>query len=162
MQAGEAPLMYAEDYDDLLGFLMDECCLPGENMVFVEDIASWCRRKGIPESDTAKPMKLIALALDGCNMLIRKQISDDAITRRIHALSIRNQLKNNLSDIADRLNTDKKRLAYLFLFEYGSGLPEVGTDEYGRAFKGSGAIGFFSGNRIQARMRAQGPHLMTA
>ena len=41
-----------------------------------------------------------------------------AIPRRIHALSILNQLKNNLSDIADRLNSGKKRLAYLFLFEY--------------------------------------------
>jgi hypothetical protein len=146
MQARKAPIMYAEDYDDLLGFLMDEYCLPRENMVFVGDIASWCRRKGIPESDAARPMKFIASASDGCKMLVRKQISDNAIAQRIHALSIRNQLKNNLSDIADRLNSNKKKLAYLFLFEYGSSLPEVGTDEYVLdqwAFKEMERLGFF-------------------
>ena len=74
MQAGEAPLMYAEDYDDLPGFVIDEYCLPRENMVFVEDIASWCRRKGIAETDAARPMKFIVPASDGCKMLIRKQI----------------------------------------------------------------------------------------
>lgn len=138
--------MFAKDYDDLLGFLMDEYCLPRRNMIFVEDIASWCRRKGIPEADAARPMKLIASGADGCNMLVRKHISDDAVAGRIHALSIRNQLMNNLSDIADRLDSDKKKLAYLFLVEYGASLPEVGADEYMLdqwVFKEMERMGFF-------------------
>ena len=121
--------MFAKDFRSLFDFLGDEYCLPPENMVFVDDIASWCREKGISEPDSERPLRTIRLGSNGCVMLIRKQISEEAVAQRVRALSVRSQVWNNVTDIADRLNSDKKRLAYLFLVEYASTLPEIGDDE---------------------------------
>lgn len=121
--------MRDRDFSSLLDFLMDEYCLPLENMVFVDDIAAWCREKGISEPDPERPLNMTSFVSGGCRMLIRKQISDEAVTQRMNALSVRNQLKNNVTDIADKLNSDRKKLAYLFLIEYAATLPERGDDE---------------------------------
>ncbi|NJD57524.1 MAG: hypothetical protein FIA94_14135 [Nitrospirae bacterium] len=129
MKGSEEKGLFAADYADLFGFLMDQCCLPRESMVFVEDIASWCKGKGIPESDAERPFRFITFRSGECNMLIRKHISDKVVSQRINALGIRNQLQDNRSDIAGRLNADKKRLAFLFLIEYAASLPETGNDE---------------------------------
>jgi hypothetical protein len=44
---------------------------------------------------------------------------------RINALRIRSQLKNVASDRAELLDSDKKKLAYLFLSEYATSLPDI-------------------------------------
>jgi len=87
--------MRGRNFSSLLDFLMDEYCLPLENMVFVDDIA-------------------------------------------------------------DKLNSDKKKLAYLFLIEYAATLPEIGGDELladAWAFKRWSAL-VFSGNDGTVRKKA--------
>jgi hypothetical protein len=139
-------IMFSRDFSSVLDFLMGEYCLPPESMVFVDDIAAWCREQGISEPDSERPMKMTRLGSNGCIMLIRRQISDEAVAQRMNALSVRNQLKNNVTDIADRLNSDKKKLAYLFLIEYAATLPEISGDEHladAWAFKEMERLGFF-------------------
>jgi hypothetical protein len=78
------------------------------------------------------------------------------VTQQMNALSVRNQLKNNVTDIADKLNSDKKKLAYLFLIEYAATLPEIGGDELladAWAFKRWSAL-VFSGNDGTVRKKA--------
>ena len=62
-------------------------------------------------------------------MLIRREIPEELLNQRINALSVRNQLLNVAADVAERLNSDRKKLAYLFLSEYASSLPELKDDE---------------------------------
>ncbi|MGE5173919.1 MAG: hypothetical protein ACM3MD_08820, partial [Betaproteobacteria bacterium] len=49
---------------------------------------------------------------------------------RITALRIRSQLKSVGYDRADRLNSDTKKVAYLFLKEYAATIPELADDEF--------------------------------
>jgi len=48
---------------------------------------------------------------------------------RINALSVRSALLNVASNKADMLNSDRKKLAYLFLSEYAATLPDLESDE---------------------------------
>ena len=50
-------------------------------------------------------------------MLIKEDVPDEVIQQRINALGVRSQLENVAVDRANLLDTDKKRLAYLFLRE---------------------------------------------
>lgn len=83
----------------------------------------------MPEPDQEKPLKLIRKEKSGCLMIIRENISDEAIDERINAMSIRRQVKNVAYDRADRLDSDEKRLAYLFLCEYAASLPDISDNE---------------------------------
>jgi hypothetical protein len=47
---------------------------------------------------------------------------------RINALRVRSQLKNVAFDRADLLDSDRKKLAYLFLSEFAFSLPDVQDD----------------------------------
>jgi len=129
MKISNEPVIFATDYADLFESLMDQYCLPRGSMVFVEDIVSWCRGKGIPEPDGERPVRLVSVGPGECKMLIRKHIPERTVSHRINAVGIRNQRQDNRSDIAGRLNSDKKRLAFLFLSEYASSLPEIGDEE---------------------------------
>lgn len=62
-------------------------------------------------------------------MLISRVATDQEIEQRINALRIRNQLNSATEDLAERLNSDRKKFAYLFLAEYAASLPEIGQDE---------------------------------
>jgi len=121
MQARKVLIMYAEYYADLLGFLMRSTSAQ-RNMVFVEDMHRGAGERH-SESDAAKPNEAHCDCVGGLQTCLPEAVSDDAITRRNMA-EYPNQLKEHLSDIATDLTQTRKRLAYLFLFEYGSGLRE--------------------------------------
>jgi len=120
--------MNSRDYYELFRYLMEQRCLRQEDLLFVENIADWCRQQGIPEADTEKPFKLIAGDGQGCRMLIREDLPEEVIEERINAMRIRGQLMNIAVDRADRLDSVQKKLAWLFLSEYAQSLPEINDD----------------------------------
>ncbi len=121
--------MFARDYEGYLRSLMKQCCLSPEDILFVEDIAAWSEKQGIPEHDRLRPLKLVSRNGAGCTMVIREEIPDFVIEERINALRIRSQLKSVADDRADLLNSEKKKLTYLFLLEYALCIPDINDDE---------------------------------
>jgi|GEM_PF-514393 len=122
--------MNSRDFFELFRYLMEQYCLFQEDIVFVENISEWCKKYGIPEPDRERPLKLILKEEgSGCKMLIRENIPDSTIEARINALRIRGQLRNVAFDRADMLDSVQKKLAYLFLSEYSTSLPDIGDDE---------------------------------
>lgn len=138
--------MYTRDYNELFRYLMKQCCLLEEDIVFVENIADWWRENGIPEPDKERPFKQILKDGEGCKMLIRENITDEILEQRINALRVRSQLRNVALDRVDLLTSDKKKLAYLFLTEYATSLPDMGADDFlidDWAFEEMERLGFF-------------------
>jgi len=121
--------LYTEDHKELFKYLLEAYCLRPEDMLFVNNIAVWCKKYGIPEPDSKRPLKLVMNSPEGCKMLVSRVILDHDLEQRIQALSIRNQLRSITVDPAERLNSDRKKFAYLFLAEYAASLPETGEDE---------------------------------
>lgn len=121
--------MNTKDYFELFRYLMEQYCLFQEDIVFVDDIPEWCRQNNIPEADSNRPMKLVLKTQSGCKMLIKETIPDEVINERVNALRIRGQIKNVAFDRADMLNSDQKKLTYLFLSVYAASFPDVGDDE---------------------------------
>lgn len=120
--------MNAREYYELFRYLMEQRCLRQEDIVFVENIAEWCKEQGIPEPDRDKPLKLLMKNGRGCKMLVRENLPDKVIDDRIRAVSIRNQVADVASGKADMLDTPHRKLAFLFLNEYAYSLPEVVDD----------------------------------
>ena len=117
--------MNARENYELFRYLMQKYCLFPEDLVFVENIADWCRERGMAEPERERPFRLISKGESGCKMLIKENISAEAVQERINASRIRSQLQNAAFDRVDLLDTDKKKLAYLFLSEYASSLPDL-------------------------------------
>lgn len=88
------------------------------SLLFVDNIADWCREQGISEPDRERPMKIVFQDSGTGMMLIRNIIPEKIILQRLNALGIRNQLRSVASDSTERLDSDEKKLAYLFLSEY--------------------------------------------
>jgi len=109
--------MNTREYYELFRYLMGECCLAPESLLFVESVAGWCRGHTIPEPDAERPFKLVSDDNKVFRMLIKEDLSDEVIQQRINALGVRSQLENVAVDRAALLDTVKKRLAYLFLRE---------------------------------------------
>ena len=138
--------MNSPDHYELLRFLMEQYCLPPENLLFVSDISTWCEEHGIPETDTQRPMKLIFDETHGCRILVRENVTENILEARINALRVRGQILNIAFDRADLLNSIQKKLAYLFLSEYASSLTDLGDDELAAdnwAFEEMKRLGFF-------------------
>lgn len=138
--------MYTREYFELFRYLMEVECLLQEDVVFVENIADWCREQGIPEPDRDRPVKLLSKDGEGCRMLVREDLPEEVIEERINAMRIRGQLMNVAFDRADTLNSIQKKLAYLFLSEYAMSLPDTGDDERladDWAFREMERLGFF-------------------
>jgi hypothetical protein len=113
-----------ENYE-LFRYLMEKYYMLPEDLVFVENIADWCRERGVAEPDRERPFRLMAKEDAGCEMLIKEDISPDAMLERLNASRIRSQLQNAAVDRVDLLDTEKKKLAYLFLSEYATSLPDL-------------------------------------
>jgi hypothetical protein len=100
-----------------------------EDIIFVENVHEWCKREGIDEPDRNKPVKLITPRGKGCRMVINESIPDSAVDDRIKAMSIRNKLQNVAFDREELLNSEKKKLTFLFISEYATSMPDLGGDE---------------------------------
>ena len=133
------------DYSELINFLMERYCLEEKDIVFVENIADWCKENGIPEPDRKRPVKFIAKRGYGCKMLVAEYVPEEVLRERITALEIRSQLKNVASDRADLLNSDKKKFAYLLLREFAGNLADIVDEQLADdwVFDEMEEIGFF-------------------
>lgn len=118
--------MVAKDFSVLFKDLASLYGLIPENLVFADNIPEWCARKDIPEPDAEKPFKFLSRT---AQMLIRNNIPDRVIEERITAMGLRGQVENVAFDRADKLDSDEKNLAFLFLQEYAMSLSELGEDE---------------------------------
>jgi hypothetical protein len=137
--------MNTKKYHELFRYLMGTCCMLPDEILFVGDILEWCEENGISETDKGKPFKLISRNSGNFMMLIKEDLTDAVMEERIRALSIRSQLNNVAADRADLLNTDKKRLAYLFLGELASKFPDIQDERLADnwAFDEMERLGFF-------------------
>ena len=102
---------------------------PTCDLVFVESVAGWCSEHGIREKDEQKPVKLVSANGTGRRMLVATMIPDKVIEERINAVRIRSQLKSVGSDRTEKLNSPTRKIAYLFLKEYASAMPELADDD---------------------------------
>lgn len=138
--------MNARDYEEVLRRTLDNYCQMPQNIVYVESIAEWCENEGIPEPDSEKPVKVISKGEAGCKMLVRENIPDHIVHERINAMHIRGQVENVAFDRADKLDSDEKKIVFLFLNEYALNLSDIQEDELladNWAFDEMERLGFF-------------------
>ncbi len=119
--------MFTKDYEWYIRHLTDHADMKFSEILFVDDIALWCRQNGIGEADKHKPLKI--LAGEGARLLVASRIPDEILEERINATRIRSQLKSVYQDRADVLNSPEKKLAYLFLKELSLNNPELAYDD---------------------------------
>jgi hypothetical protein len=138
--------MRMREYFELFRYLAEQRCLFQEDVIYVDNIADWCREHGLPESDRQKPFKLISKEGAGCKMLVAGDVPEDVIEQRITAMGIREQVLNVAVDRTGALDSEQKKLAFLFLHEYAFSLPEVKDDEIladAWAFEEMERLGYF-------------------
>jgi hypothetical protein len=138
--------MITRDYEAVLKGLLEEYCLFLVESVFVKSVHDWCRENSEEEPDKEKPLRLVAHTDNrGCRLVINELIPDKVVEERINALRVRSALTNVASNKSDLLDSEKKKLAYLFLAEYASALPdledEILQDQW--AFQELERLGFF-------------------
>ncbi len=121
--------MFVRDHEWYIRHLSEHIHLKPSDIVIVENIASWCKEHGVDERDQHKPIKFVGGNGAGRHMLIAESIPDAVLEERITALRIRSQLKSVRLDRADLLNSHMKKIAYLFLKEYASSIPEFAGDD---------------------------------
>jgi len=138
--------MITKEYEPVFKRLLDNYCLFLVDIRFVDSVYDWCREQDIQERDRNIPMKLVVDGGKGCTMVINENVQDRVVEDRINALRVRSALTNVASNKADRLDSDKKKLAYLFLSEYAATLPgmddEILADEW--VFREMDKLGFFN------------------
>jgi hypothetical protein len=79
-------------------------------------------------------------------VVIREDIPDRVLEERINALRIRSQTRNVAVDRGDLLNSERKKIAFLFLSEFAATLPDVAGDELAAddwALREMERLGFF-------------------
>jgi len=122
--------MFVKDYEWYFKHLVEHLDMKESDLVVVESISGWCREHGIREKDEQKPVKLVPAIGSGRRMLIATMIPDNVIEQRVNAVRIRSQLKNLGSDRTEKLNSPTRKMAYLFLKEYASSMPELANDDF--------------------------------
>jgi len=121
--------MFVKDYEWYFKHLVEHLDMKASDLIIVESVAGWCREHGIGEKDEQKPVKLVSANGTGMRMLIANMIPDKVIEERINAVRVRSQLKNLGSDRTEKLNSPTRKIAYLFLKEYASAMPELAHDD---------------------------------
>ncbi len=139
-------MITTSDYEHELKGILDNYCLFLVDMEFVDNVRDWCIEHGIDEPDKNKPVRLIVReGEENCKLVVRNEIPKKIVDERINALIVRSALTNVKNNKADLLDSDKKKLAYLFLSEYAQTLPniedEILADEW--AFKEMEKLGYF-------------------
>ncbi len=121
--------MFVRDYEWYVRHLMEHVRMKPSDVIFVKNVATWCREHGVPEPEEHEPLKLVVGNGAGTHMVIAEEIPERIIDESITALRIRSQLKSVGYDRADLINSETKKIAYLFLKEYASSIPELTYDE---------------------------------
>lgn len=122
--------MFTKDYEWYLRHLMEHSGLESRNILFVDSVAEWCREHGIEEPDGQKPFRLVAGNGSGPMMIVSSQVDDQAVDERITALSLRSQLRSVVTDRSELLNSNTRKLAYLFLKELADARPGFQGDAF--------------------------------
>lgn len=137
--------MITKEYEPVFKRLLDNYCLFLVDIRFVDSVYDWCKQQDLPERDRNKPMKLVVNGDKGCTMVINENVQDKVMEERVNALRVRSALTNVASNKADQLDSDKKKLAFLFLSEYAATLPgmedEILADDW--VFREMEKLGFF-------------------
>ncbi len=139
--------MFVRDYEWYLRHLTEHVHMKASDVIIVEDVAKWCKEHGVSERDEHKPLRLVSGNGAGPRMLVAEMIPDEILDERIRALRIRSQLKSVGYDRADLLNSDMKKVAYLFLKEYAASIPDLAGDELAAdewVFEQMGQLGMFN------------------
>lgn len=121
--------MYLRQYEWYIRHLTAHIRMQPQDVVFVKNIAVWCREHGLRESDEQTPIKLVSGNGAGAQILVAEEVPDGIIEERINALRMRSQIKSLGYDQADLLNSEAKKLGYLFLKEYSSRIPHLAYDD---------------------------------
>ncbi len=121
--------MYTKDYEWFLRHMMEHAGMKPSSLFFVDNVAEWCRTHGIRETDSRKPMRLVA-ENGTAQVIVATRIEDDVVDERITALSMRSQLKSVVVDRSEVLNSNLRKLAYLFLKETADTRPDFQGDEF--------------------------------
>jgi len=135
--------MFLKDYEWYLRHFMEHTGLRPEDLVFVENVADWCREHGIEEKDRKRPFRLVGTG-GGTKMITAEQVDDAAIEERINGLFIRSQLRSVATDRSELLNSNSRKLAYLLLKELADMRPESAGDAFAEdewIFEQLGTIG---------------------
>lgn len=99
------------------------------NTKYVADIAQWAADNNTSLGEPHLPMKLVVESDDDMTMVIQSEAKEEMIADVIKNLGIRWSVKDNVTDIEKKLDTDRKRLAYCFLKEYARALDKVDGGE---------------------------------
>ncbi len=138
--------MNLKAHEKLFNDMLQEYCLFLVELVFVDNVAQWCKKQGVEEPDRDTPIKLVVSEDKGCKLVIREEVPDSVIDNRLKAMGVRDALQNVAQDRVAMLESDKKQIAYLFLSEYASNMPEHEDDELlidNWAFKEMERLGYF-------------------
>jgi hypothetical protein len=121
--------MNLRDQEEHIKDLLKEYCLFLVEPLFVDNVAQWCKDNGFDEPDRDVPIKLVVSEEKGCKLVIREFVPEEVIADRLKAMGLRGSLQDVASDREAMLNSEKKKVAYIFLHEYASNLPENEDDE---------------------------------
>src|SRR5208282_1344292 len=120
-------MIFVDDFDDRLRSLGREFFI--FDIQYVPDVTSWANEKNISLDEPSQPMKLITDKDNRLVMVVQSEISDGVLDGIINGLSVRWAVRDVAADIAKRLNSIEKRLAYYFLKEYARTKKDLEGDE---------------------------------
>lgn len=139
--------MLVKEYEWYVRHLTEHVNMRPTDVEFVDNVAEWCRERGIEERDERRPLKLVPASDRGVLMVIAREITEPVLEERINALRIRSQLKSVRQDRADLLNSPTRKVAYLFLKEFSQSRPDLAYDELASdewVFEQMGMIGMLA------------------
>jgi len=120
-------MIFVDDFDDRLRSLGREFFV--FEIQYVPDLTSWANEKKIALNEPSQPMKLISDKDNRLVMVVQSEISDSVLDGIINGLSVRWTVRDVAADIAKRLNSIEKRLAYYFLKEYSRTKKDLDGDD---------------------------------
>jgi hypothetical protein len=120
-------MIFVDDFDGRLRSLAREFLI--FDIQYVPNIKSWAKQKNISLDEPAQPMKLDTDEDNRLVMFVQSEISDEVLDGIINGLSVRWTVRDVAADIAKRLNSIEKRLAYYFLKEYARTKKDLTGDE---------------------------------
>ena len=117
--------MYTRDYEDSLRELMENFCGSDGQITYTDNVKTWCLGHGDQSAEEGAPLKLTKDP-DGKSVLVMQEIlPEGSLGDRIKAMMLRGSLDNVANNPAEKLNSRKKRLAYLFMKEIAALDPEL-------------------------------------
>jgi len=120
-------MIFVDDFDDRLRSLAREFFI--FDIQYVSNMKSWAKQKNISLHEPAQPMKLVTDDDNRLAMVVQSEIGDGVLDGIINSLSVRWTVRDVAADIAKRLNSIEKRLAYCFLKEYARTKKDLTGDE---------------------------------